>query len=132
MVADAWFSKRTFVDPIVLMDMHLLSRLRDDADLRYISTEKPTGKRGKPRKYAGKIILNDIDKDYFTFISQDEESTIYSAEVYSKALKRIIRLVHVTYHNDKGKETCKLYFSTDVSMSATDILLHYHTSATIY
>ncbi len=36
MVADAWFSKRTFVDPIISMDMHLISRLRDDADLRYM------------------------------------------------------------------------------------------------
>jgi hypothetical protein len=61
MVADAWLSKRTFVDPIVSMDMHLISRMRDDADLRYISTEKPIGKRGRPRKYSDKIILNDID-----------------------------------------------------------------------
>jgi len=125
LVADAWFSKRTFIDPIVSMDMHMISRMRDDADLRYISKDKPTGKRGRPRKYSGKIILCDIDKTYFTFISQDEESTVYSAEVYSKALKRIIRLVHVTYRNAKGKETCKLYFSTDVSMTAQDILLYY-------
>jgi len=55
MVADAWFSKRTFVDPIVSMGMHLISRMRDDADLRYVSKEKPTGKRGRPSKYAGKI-----------------------------------------------------------------------------
>jgi len=125
MVADAWFSKRTFVDPIVSMDMHLISRLRDDADLRYISTEEPTGKRGRPRKYAGKIIIDNIDKDYFTRISQDQESTVYSAEVYSKALKRIIRLVYVIYSNAKGKESCKLYFCTDVAMPAADILLYY-------
>lgn len=125
MVADAWFSKKSFVDQIVSMDMHLISRLRDDAGLRYISKEKSTGKKGRPRKYSGKIIFNDIDKDYFTFISQDEESTVYSAEVYSKALKRTIKLVHVTYRNAKGKETCKLYFSTDVSMPAADVLLYY-------
>ncbi len=125
MVADAWFSKRTFVDSIVSMDMHLISRLRDDADLRYISTVEPTGKRGRPRKYAGKIIIDSIDKDYFTWISQDAESTVYSAEVYSKALKRIIRLVYVIYSNAKGKESCKLYFCTDVAMPAEDILLYY-------
>ena len=125
LVADAWFSKKTFVDSIVLMNFHLISRMRDDADLRYISKDKPTGKKGRPRKYSGKIILKNIDKTYFTFISQNEESTVYSAEVYSKALKRTIRLVHVTYLNAKGKETCKLYFSTDVSMPATDVLLYY-------
>ena len=125
MVADAWFSKRPFVESIQSLDMHLVSRLRDDADLRYISTEKPTGKRGRPRKYAGKIILDDIDKDLFEFISEDQEATVYSAQVYSKSLKCVIRLVHVTYTNAKGKESVKLYFCTDVTMPATEILLYY-------
>jgi len=125
LVADAWFSKRTFVDPIVSMGMHLISRLRDDADLRYICTEEPTGKRGRPRKYAGKIIPETIDRDYFTLVSKDEESTVHSAQVYSKALKRTIRLVHFTYSKAKGKESYKLYFCTDVTMPAGEILLYY-------
>jgi hypothetical protein len=73
LVADAWFSKKPFVDQIVPLEMDLINRLRDDADLKYICKELPTGKRGRPRKYSGKIIINGIDKDYFTFISQDEE-----------------------------------------------------------
>lgn len=125
LVADAWFSKRPFTDRIVSLDMHLISRLRDDADLRYLCTEPPTGKKGRPRKFAGKINNNDIDKEYFTFISQDEESTVYAAEVYSKSLKRNIMLVHVTYPKANGKDAYKLYFSTDVSMSAEDVLLYY-------
>jgi hypothetical protein len=125
LVADAWFSKRSFTDQIVAIEMHLISRLRDDADLRYICRDQPTGKRGRPRKYSGKIIINNIDKDYFTFISQDEESTVYAAEVYSKALKRNIMLVHVTYPKASGKDACKLYFSSDVSMPAADVLLYY-------
>jgi len=125
MVADAWFSKKTFVDQIVSLDMYLISRLRDDADLRYICKEKPNGKRGRPRKYLGKIIINDIDKEYFTFISQDDESTVYAAKVYSKALKRNVSLVHVTYTKTNGKDSCKLYFSTDISMQASDVLLYY-------
>jgi len=125
LIADAWFSKKSFTDQIIAIQMHFISRLRDDADLRYISKEKPTGKRGRPRKYSGKIILKDIDTDYFTFIFQDEESMVYAAEVYSKALRRNIKLVHVTYGKANGKDSFKLYFSTDVSMSAADILLYY-------
>jgi hypothetical protein len=88
--------------------MHLISRLRDDADLRYISTEPPTGKKGRPRKYSGKIIINEIDKKYFSLISQDHETTVYAAVVYSKALRRNIMLVHVTYPKANGKDSCKL------------------------
>ncbi|HEC42565.1 MAG TPA: transposase [Bacteroides sp.] len=55
-----------------------------------------------------------------------KRSTVYAAVVYSKALKCNIMLVHVTYTNAKGKDSCKLYFSTDVSMPAKDVLLYYH------
>jgi len=126
LVADAWFSKKSFVDQVISSGMHLVSRLRDDADLRYLCTEIPTGKRGRPRKYTGKIDIENIDRDYFTYISEDEESLIYTAEVYSKALKRNILLVHVTYSKANGKDARKLYFSTDISMDPNDVLLFYH------
>jgi hypothetical protein len=125
LVADAWFSKKPFTDQIVSLEMHLISRLRDDADLKYLCTEPPTGEKGRPRKYIGKINNNDIDKEYFKLISQDEESTVYAAVVYSKSLKRNIMLVHVTYPKANGKDAHKLYFSTDVSMDASDVLLYY-------
>ncbi len=125
-VADGYFSKKPFTDQIVSLEMHLISRLRDDADLKYLYKGPPTGEKGRPRKYIGKINNNDIDKKYFTPISQDEESTVYAAVVYSKSLKRNIMLVHVTYTKANGKDACKLYFSTDVSMAAEDVLLYYH------
>lgn len=122
LVADAWFSKKPFVDQIIEMDMHLISRLRDDADLKYLYLDPPTGKRGRPSKYAGKVITDNIDTNYFELIEQNQEATVYSAVVFSKALKRNIRLVHVTYTNDKGKLIRKLYFSTDTQMDALEIL----------
>jgi len=125
LVADAWFSKKPFTDKIIASGMHLISRLRDDADLRYLFKGEPTGNKGRPRKYAGKIPINDIDKEYFALVSQDEEETVYAAEVYSKALKRNIMLVHVTYEKESGKDARKLYFCTDVSMDPADILLYY-------
>jgi len=125
LVADAWFAKKCFADKVIQSDMHLISRLRDDADLRYISKEPPTGKRGRPRKYAGKVIINDIDKEYFCLISSNDEQTTYAAEVYSKALKRNIILVHVKNNKDKRKDTHKLYFCTDVEMNPEEVLLYY-------
>ncbi|MBW6533658.1 MAG: transposase [Mariniphaga sp.] len=122
LVADAWFSKKPFVDQIIEMDMHLISRLRDDADLKYLYLGTPTGKRGRPSKYAGKVITENIDTNYFELIEQNQEATVYSAVVYSKALKRNIRLVHVTYASNKGKLIRKLYFSTDTQMAALEIL----------
>jgi hypothetical protein len=125
LVVDAWFSKKPFIDQMAELKMHVVSRLRDDADLRYLCKEPPTGKRGRPRKYDGKVIINDIDTEYFKFISSNEEETVYAAEVYSKALKRNILLVHVTYLRESGKNARKLYFSTDVTIDPEDVLLYY-------
>ncbi|HKK12189.1 MAG TPA: transposase [Flavobacteriaceae bacterium] len=125
LVADAWFSKRSFADQVIQSGLHLISRLRDDADLRYLCKELPTGKRGRPRKYAGKIIIDSIDKDYFRSLSSDDQEIVYAAEVYSKSLKRNIMLVHVTYLKASGKDARKLYFSTDVAMDPKDVLLYY-------
>ena len=122
LVADAWFSKKPFVDQIIALDMHLISRLRDDADLKYLYQGPLTGKRGRPCKYAGKIDNANIDTNYFELIEQNQESTVYSAIVWCKSLKRNIRLVHVAYTNDKGKITRKLYFCTDTQMDAREIL----------
>jgi hypothetical protein len=124
-VADAWFSKKPFVDGITAMGMHLVCRLRDDADLLYLYSGAPTGQKGRPKKYAGKIDIADIDKDYFTLVRQTEELTLYSAVVYSKSLKRKIRLAYVLYNMANGKQTVKLYYSTDLNLSAGDILLYY-------
>ena len=125
-MADAFFSKKPFTDQITESGMYLISRLRDDADLRYLYNGPRTGQKGRPRKYDGRIIINDIDKDYFRFINSNEEETVYAAVVYSKSLKRNIMLVHVTNLKANGKDAHKLYFSTDVSMDPTDVLLYYH------
>jgi len=124
-VADAWFSKRKFTDEIISAKMNLISRFRDDADLLYLFHGQQSKGKGRPKKYDGKIIHNNINKDYFNFVEKNENAEIYCAEVYSKALKRIIKLVHVIYKNKKGKETPKLYFSTDLSLEALDILDYY-------
>jgi len=125
LVADAYFSKQPFVDKILdNTDLHVISRLRKDADLKYLYYGKPTGKRGAPKKYAGKINLKSIDKNYFKFISEDDKSTVYSSVVYSKGLKRNIRLVYEQL-KDKKNNSYLLFFSTDLELDASEIIRYY-------
>lgn len=125
LVADAYFSKKPFADKIIEeAQMHLISRLRKDADLLYLYKGKSTGKRGRPKKYDGKINLKKIDKKYFELIHEDEESTIYTAIVYSKGLKRNIKLVYELLKN-KANKSYLLFFSTDISLDASKIRRYY-------
>ncbi len=124
LVADAYFSKKPFADKMIDADMHLISRLRNDADLMYIFKGERTRKRGAPKKYDGKVKLKDIDKKYFKLISETDQSVIYSEIVYSKALKRKIKLVYEQVSGNK-KNSYLLFFSTDLEQDALEILKCY-------
>jgi hypothetical protein len=125
LVADAYFSKKPFADKIIKdAQMHLISRLRNDSDLKYLYLGEPTGKKGRPKKYNGKINLKSIDKNYFKLVLDNDQTTIYAAIVYSKGLKRNIKLV---YEQPKGEKTKSylLFFSTDLDLDALEILRYY-------
>ena len=114
LAADAYFSKITFVDPIVQAGLHLVSRLRDDANLRYLYTGPKTGKPGKPKQYDGKIKYKELDLTYFELIEQNDEYNLYSAVVNSVSLKRNIKIVIMVKNN--AAKTHKIFFSTDIQM----------------
>lgn len=123
LVVDAYFSKKTFIDKMLdEANLHVISRFRKDADLYYLYSGKPTGKRGRPKKYAGKIDLKNIDQQYFECLQEGEDTFIYSAIVYSKSLKRKVKLVILDQKNNKSN---LLYFSTDLEL-ATMKILHYY------
>ena len=126
-VADAYFSKETFVTGVLELGFNLISRLRDDVRLKYLYDGPKTGKRGRPKKFAGPVDLDNLDMNVFEAHEVDG-CTIYSAVVYAVSLGRNVRVVIADFDDpDKKTQTRKVYFSTDVSMSAVDIFDIYRT-----
>ncbi|MCF2737534.1 hypothetical protein I6E54_07350 [Bacteroides caecigallinarum] len=106
------------------MGFHLVSRLRDDANLMYIYNGKPIGKRGRPKVYGEKIDFDNLDYSKMERIETDsEDEELYTLVAYSKAMKRNIRLV--IWRSSIGKH--KLYFSTDIDMSGKEVIEFYRT-----
>jgi len=125
LVADAYFSKKPFVDATILAGLHLISRLRDDSVLRYKYTGAQTGKKGANKKFNGRVDVKNPDLNYFTLDLCTEEIKIYSAVVNSKAFKRDIKLAITIFLKD-GKEIArKLYFSTDLKQDGAKIVRYY-------
>lgn len=124
-VADAYFSKATFVDGGIQMGFHVISRLRDDASLRYLTTQLPSGGRGRPKQYDGKIDIKNLDEARFEVIVLDNgQGRILSAVVNSVSLKRDIRLC---VWESADRKIRKLYFSTDIPMESKEIIDYYRT-----
>ena len=125
MVADAYFSKKSIVDTVLGAKMHFISRLRDDSVLMYKYYGEQTGKRGRPRKVEGRININEPNTNYFNKQICNQDLTIYSAVVHSKAFNRDIKLAIAVFFKD-GKEIArKLYFSTDLTQEGKQIVRYY-------
>lgn len=90
-VADAFFSKETFITPMCENDFHVISRFRNDVILYYPTLEKKTGKRGHSKWFGGKIDFANLDltrcKEY-----EVNKGKLYGLRVYAKALKRYVSL----------------------------------------
>jgi hypothetical protein len=59
--ADGFYSKKKFVDGVVELELHLVSKLRTDADMRYLY-QGVQKSRGAKRKYDGKVDLKDLNR----------------------------------------------------------------------
>ena len=81
-----------------------------------------TGKRGRPRIKGEKIDFEKLDLQRCEILDI-EGGRAYSVKAYSKAMKRNIKAV-VHYPKSGGH---KIYFSTDLDMSAKDIIEYYRT-----
>ncbi|HPD85790.1 MAG TPA: transposase [Proteiniphilum sp.] len=122
-VADAYFAKNNFVTGLQEMKFDLVSRFRDDAALYYPTLQKPTGKKGRPKLYDGKIDMAHLDTTRVQKINIDN-GDLYTLIAYSKSLRQMVRLV-IWYFKD-GKKP-KLFFSTNPKMSGKDVIEFYRT-----
>lgn len=109
---DVYFSKATFVNDATRMGFHVISCLRDDASLRYLTTQLPSGGRGRPQQFDGKIDIGNPDESRFEIIGlNNAQGRILSAVVNSVSLKRNMRLCIWQSADEKGT---KLHFTTDI------------------
>lgn len=124
-VADAYFSKKTFVDSVAKAKMFLVSRLRSDSNLNYIYNGALTGKKGAPKKFDGKINFKNINLNHFNLEYQDLEMEVYATIAYSIAFKRKIKVAFVKYIKDGQVKTTKIYFSTNLKQDTYQIVTYY-------
>jgi hypothetical protein len=127
LAVDAYFAKEEFIERILgQSSLHIISRLRRDANLLYLYEGPKRKGRGAPRKYDGKINVQAPDLSRFTLAHQDEQMVIYSAVVYCKFLQRTIRLAYTQFLNEKREvKKYKLFFSTDLNLPAWMIIKYY-------
>jgi hypothetical protein len=114
-VADAYYSKKTWVDGIVQAGQTCVGKLRIDANLKYKYTGPRTGKAGRPRQFDGKVDWQDFS--CWTLEISNEEQIVYSSVLYSPALQRNILVVCILWQVN-GRQRREVLFSTNLEHEA--------------
>jgi hypothetical protein len=123
LAVDGAYAKQSFVSETVRLNLHLISKLRCDANLRY-RYEGVQNRRGRPRKYDGKVDLQDLTR--LTFVETVQPKLdLYTVVVWSVAFKRWIRLAYLLDRQDSKKLRFVVLFSTDVEQTAPAIYQFY-------
>lgn len=128
LAVDAFFSKQRFIDAITSKSsLEIVGRLRNDANLKYPFTGKQNTGRGRKRKYADKVDVENIDRRKIRYCFDDsEDAQIFSGIVYSVSFQRMIRIVYIQNYNQQGLSTTHaILFSTDLNLSPEKILQYY-------
>ena len=122
-IGDPYFSVKPFVDKVESEGFHVISRFRSNVNLKYIYSGPRTGKKGRPKQFDGKIDVKNPDLQRMELVETPfDDGKYYTLVAFASALKRKVRLV--LYYPDNGTP-CKIYFSTDTDMDASEIVEYY-------
>lgn len=123
LAVDGAYAKHSFVSGAVDLKLHLISKLRCDANLQFLYTGEQK-RRGRPRKYAGKVDLADLSR--FTFVETVQPDVdLYTALVWHVSLKRPIRVAYLVDRSHATRHRSCLLFSTDVEQDPMQIYQYY-------
>lgn len=121
--ADAYFAKKSWIEPLRAMGFEVVTRLRSDANLNYLY-HGPQAPTGRPRKYAGKVNCRKIDKRRLSRFASDDKAHYYSGVVYAVGLGCRVRIVYIEQIRTKGKGY-SIVMSSDTELAPEKIVEYY-------
>ena len=121
---DAYFSRAPFINALLDENFHVVTRLRKDIVMRYLYHGPKRKGRGRPKKYAGKILPKELDDEQFTVCAKCEGGSwiAYEAVVNIRSWKREVRVVIEHILDETGAvKSYRIYACTDTNMSGGEI-----------
>ena len=126
MVADGNYARSKVFDTLTGADKHLVTRLRADANLRYLHDgTRRAGQRSRTPRYAGKVQWKALDLSCWDYVGPLEDHrhvVVYTQVLNSPHYKRDFRVVLLL--NTKTQKYVVLA-STDVDQAAEEVVRYY-------
>ena len=123
---DGYFAKQKYLDEVVDLRLHPITKLRCDADGRFLCTGPHPQRRGAHRKYDGKVHWQDLSRfEALGTLAEAEHVHLYTAVVWHVTLKRKRRVVVLINRKDPDQ-------SRDIVLASTALALDGHKLLELY
>jgi putative transposase len=123
-VVDGYYAKARFIKTLRENRLHVVGKLRVDANLKYLYQGPKAKKRGRPRRFDGKVDFKDFSR--WQVVERTKLATTYAASLYSVAWQCEVKVAVICYAATKHRKAHhEVFFSTDVSMKPLDIIACY-------
>jgi hypothetical protein len=114
---DGYFAKKKYIDQVVELKLYPITKLRCDADCLFLFTKPHPKRRGRRRKYDGKVNFQDLRRfDDLGTMAEAEHAHLYTALVWHVTLKRCLRVVVVVNRKQPDKSRYIVLASTDLEL----------------
>jgi hypothetical protein len=123
---DGYFAKKKYIDEVVALKLYPITKLRHDANCRFLYTGPHPHRRGRKRKYAGKVTFHDLGR--FAALGPLEERShvhLYTALVWHVSLKHQLRVVVLVNRKDPHKPRFIILASTDLALDGRKLVEFY-------
>jgi phosphotransferase system HPr-like phosphotransfer protein len=115
--------KTNFITPFVKAGLHVITKMRPDANLQYLYKSPQRKGRGRKRKVGGKVNVKSIDTRKLKKCYSDQTLTDNELIVWCVTLKAAVKVV---YLQSKQGNWYEILLSTDTAQKAKQIIQYYN------
>lgn len=121
---DSLYAKSKYVNNVVELGLHVISKLRKDARFRHIYTG-PQKSRGRKKKFDNRKVKPEDFETCAPIKIEKENVELRSLILHSVSLNIIVRVILVRKFSTKNKIADAILFSTDIELDPLKIYKYY-------
>jgi DDE superfamily endonuclease len=123
---DGYFAKKKYIDEVVALKLHPITKLRTDADCRFLYPGPHPRRRGARRKYDGKVNFQALQRfEDLGTLAEHAHVHLYTATVWHVSLKRKLRVVVLVTRKEPHKPRYIVLASTDLALDGRKLVEFY-------
>jgi hypothetical protein len=120
---DGYFAQQKYIDAVVALNLHPITKLRCDANCRFLYPGPHPQRRGPRRKDDGQVNFQDLRRcNSLGPLKEADQVQLYTALVWHVSLKRKLRVVVLGTRNNPHKPRYSVLASTALDLDGHQLV----------